>query len=65
MLSELTNKKRCFGSIPDHELYAYYHDNEWGIPEYDDTKLFEMLVLEGGSDRVIMGNYIKKATRVS
>ena len=24
-----------------------YHDNEWGVPSYDDRHLFEMLVLEG------------------
>ena len=24
-----------------------YHDTEWGIPEHDDTKLFELLTLEG------------------
>jgi DNA-3-methyladenine glycosylase I len=24
-----------------------YHDNEWGVPLHDDTRLFEFLVLEG------------------
>jgi len=24
-----------------------YHDREWGVPLHDDTKLFEMLILEG------------------
>lgn len=24
-----------------------YHDNEWGVPEHDDLRLFEFLVLEG------------------
>ena len=38
-------KKRCFGS--HSKLYAKYHDDEWGIPIYDDTHLFEMLILEG------------------
>ncbi|MBA2451441.1 MAG: DNA-3-methyladenine glycosylase I, partial [Chloroflexi bacterium] len=28
-------------------LYVQYHDDEWGRPEHDDHKLFEMLVLEG------------------
>lgn len=41
------NKKRCFGSSPGKEFYAEYHDQEWGIPVYDDTRLFEMLILEG------------------
>lgn len=40
-------KKRCFGNGSGKELYAAYHDTEWGIPVHDDTHLFEMLILEG------------------
>ncbi|MFP3090168.1 DNA-3-methyladenine glycosylase I [Treponema sp. TIM-1] len=29
------------------ELYTAYHDTEWGVPLYDDQKLFELLILEG------------------
>ena len=39
------DKKRCFGS--GKELYAEYHDHEWGIPVHDDQHLFEFLILEG------------------
>jgi DNA-3-methyladenine glycosylase I len=28
-------------------LYISYHDDEWGVPEYDDRALFEKLVLDG------------------
>ena len=28
-------------------LYLAYHDEEWGVPEYDDRALFEKLLLEG------------------
>lgn len=28
-------------------LYVAYHDQEWGVPVYDDQLLFEFLVLEG------------------
>lgn len=28
-------------------LYVAYHDEEWGVPLHDDTRLFEMLNLEG------------------
>jgi len=28
-------------------LMQEYHDNEWGKPEHDDDKLFELFVLEG------------------
>jgi len=40
----MSEKFRCFGNTP---LYESYHDNEWGRPEHDDQKLFEMLILEG------------------
>ena len=39
--------KRCRWADPNSELYIAYHDNEWGRPEHDDRKLFEMLPLEG------------------
>ncbi len=41
------NKIRCFGNKEGEELYAKYHDEEWGIEVHDDTTLFEFLVLEG------------------
>jgi DNA-3-methyladenine glycosylase I len=28
-------------------LYVAYHDNEWGVPEYDSRALYEKLVLDG------------------
>lgn len=39
-------KQRCFGNKPGQDLYAHYHDCEWGIPAHDDKHLFEMLILE-------------------
>jgi DNA-3-methyladenine glycosylase I len=30
-----------------NELAIRYHDQEWGVPTYDDRKLFEFLLLEG------------------
>lgn len=46
MTAQIQNsKKRCFGD--SHELYAKYHDTEWGIPSHNDQHLFEMLILEG------------------
>lgn len=29
------------------DLYRNYHDQEWGVPVYDDRVLFEFLILEG------------------
>ena len=39
------NKHRCSwcGNDP---LYIKYHDEEWGVPVYDDDLLFEFLILE-------------------
>jgi DNA-3-methyladenine glycosylase I len=31
----------------DDPLYIAYHDQEWGVPEYDDRVLYEKLVLDG------------------
>jgi DNA-3-methyladenine glycosylase I len=31
----------------DDPLYVRYHDEEWGVPQHDDRRLFEMLILEG------------------
>ena len=37
--------QRC--AWPRTELDIAYHDTEWGVPERDDRKLFELLTLEG------------------
>jgi DNA-3-methyladenine glycosylase I len=37
--------KRC-AWCNSSELYQKYHDEEWGVPVYEDTKLFEFLLLE-------------------
>ena len=38
---------RCRWVDLNSEIYIRYHDQEWGQPEHDDRKLFEMLILEG------------------
>lgn len=40
------NKIRCKWCNLDNPLYVAYHDLEWGIPNFDDHYLFEMLILE-------------------
>lgn len=37
---------RCKWCNLKNPLYVEYHDTEWGVPEYDDQKLFELLILE-------------------
>ena len=38
--------KRCKWCNLDNPLYVEYHDREWGVPNFDDNYLFEMLILE-------------------
>ncbi|WP_116964383.1 DNA-3-methyladenine glycosylase I [Fastidiosibacter lacustris] len=38
--------KRCLWAEDDSDMIAY-HDDEWGIPLYDEQRLFEFLSLEG------------------
>ncbi len=39
--------KRCSWAEGCEDIYVDYHDNEWGVPLHDDTRLFELLILEG------------------
>ena len=39
-------KKRCAWCNLKNQKYVEYHDNEWGIANFDDKYLFEMLILE-------------------
>ncbi len=52
-------KKRCFW-VSDDPLYIDYHDHEWGVPEFDDRKLFEMLCLEGAQAGLSWITVLKK-----
>lgn len=38
-------RTRCSWAITP--LSILYHDEEWGVPLHDDTRLFEFLILEG------------------
>ena len=39
--------KRCSWVDEKSDIYVKYHDEEWGVPKYNDRDLFELLVLEG------------------
>lgn len=41
----MRTKQKCGWCIGD-PLYETYHDEEWGVPVYDDDTLFEFLILE-------------------
>jgi len=40
-------RHRCPWPKQDDPVYVNYHDDEWGVPEYDDRALYEKLVLDG------------------
>ena len=42
----MDNKPRCKWCNPKNDRYIQYHDQEWGIPNFDDDYLYEMLILE-------------------
>jgi len=46
-LRENLSVQRCAWVPLDDPLYVAYHDEEWGTPEHDDRRLFELLTLEG------------------
>ncbi|MCA9925989.1 MAG: DNA-3-methyladenine glycosylase I [Anaerolineales bacterium] len=42
----MNGKNRC-AWCGDDPLYVKYHDEEWGVPVYDDQLLFAKLILDG------------------
>ena len=46
--------------VSDDPLYVKYHDTEWGVPVYNDRKLFEMLILEGAQAGLSWITILKK-----
>ena len=42
----MAEKTRCWWPGED-PLYVSYHDQEWGVPEYDSRALYEKLMLDG------------------
>jgi DNA-3-methyladenine glycosylase I len=59
MLPLEETKIRCDWAS-SHPLYVAYHDTEWGVPEHDDRKLFELLVLEGAQAGLSWLTILKK-----
>ncbi len=44
-------------------IYVAYHDEEWGVPARDETRLFEMLCLEGQQAGLSWITVLKKRDR--
>lgn len=51
--------KRC-AWVTDAPIYIEYHDEEWGVPVYDDQRLFEFLILEGAQAGLSWLTILKK-----
>jgi DNA-3-methyladenine glycosylase I len=55
----MSDKTRCRWATHS-DLEQEYHDSEWGVPNYDDRHLFEMLVLEGAQAGLSWLTVLKK-----
>lgn len=53
--------RRCLWCGHD-PIYVKYHDSEWGVPVYDDKKLFEFLILEGAQAGLSWITILKRRT---
>lgn len=49
---------RCFWAKTEPNIS--YHDREWGVPQHDDTVLFEFLILEGAQAGLSWETILKK-----
>ena len=59
MFTTMADKNRC-GWCGNDPLYVAYHDQEWGVPVYDDQTLFEFLILEGAQAGLSWSTILKK-----
>ena len=53
------SETRCAWATGD-ALVVEYHDKEWGIPEHNDRRLFEFLILEGAQAGLSWLTVLKK-----
>jgi DNA-3-methyladenine glycosylase I len=51
--------KRCAWA-QGSELEQIYHDTEWGVPQHDDIRLFEFLILEGAQAGLSWSTILRK-----
>ncbi len=56
----MKEKRRCEWASAGDPLYTSYHDEEWGVPLHDDTRLFEFLVLEGAQAGLSWSTILRK-----
>jgi DNA-3-methyladenine glycosylase I len=52
--------RRCDWVPEGDPPYVAYHDEEWGVPSYDDRHLYEMLTLEGAQAGLSWATILRK-----
>ena len=52
--------ERCAWVPGGDDLYAAYHDDEWGVPQRDDRALYELLTLEGAQAGLSWSTILRK-----
>ncbi len=55
-----SSRTRCAWAPEGDPLYVAYHDEEWGVPSFDDRHLYEMLVLEGAQAGLSWSTILRK-----
>lgn len=58
----MSEQTRCLWLDTTKEDYVTYHDEEWGVPLFDDHKLFEFLTLEAAQAGLSWYTVLKKRT---
>jgi len=53
------DKQRCQWCLGS-DIYIRYHDEEWGVPEHDDQRLFAKLILDGAQAGLSWITILKK-----
>jgi DNA-3-methyladenine glycosylase I len=59
MTTKRLHQSRCDWCL-NHPLYIAYHDDEWGVPEHEDQKLFEKIILDGAQAGLSWLTILKK-----
>lgn len=59
-MSELSDTIVRCSWCGESPLYQAYHDNEWGVPEWDDQALLEKLILDGAQAGLSWITILKK-----
>lgn len=52
--------KKCAWCLNHFQAYEDYHDQEWGVPVYDDRTHFEFLTLEGAQAGLSWATILKR-----